>query len=123
MRLSAPERRLVGKLFDAILAPRANGRLPLGAEDAGVVEFFEAHLSYLPLRTRWALRGAVVSLAALLPLHPRGAAAALEQLAESRVYALREAVTLLKSVVCMGYFTHPGVRREMGLDLTLNGLA
>jgi hypothetical protein len=122
MRFWAVERWMVGELFDAILAPRTNLRLPLGAVDAGVVAFFEQHLTSLPTRTRWALRVAVDALAALTPLHPRGAHAALEQLADSRIYVLREAVTLLKSVVCLGYFAHPQVRRELGLDLTLTTL-
>jgi hypothetical protein len=122
MRLSTVERWMVGGLFDAILAPRMNLRLPLGAVDAGVVAFFEQHLTSLPLRTRWTLRAAVDALAAIVPLHPRGARAGLERLAGSRFYALREAVTLLKSVVCLGYFAHPRVRRELGLDLTLTTL-
>jgi hypothetical protein len=104
---------------DAILPPAANRRLPLGATDAGVVEFFEQHLAFLPLRTRIGLRAGVGLLGAAAHVHPRGLTMALDALADSRLYPVRELVTLLKQVVCMGYFTHPEVRRELGLDLTL----
>ncbi len=119
MRLSRAERRWAGAIFDALVPPHASVRFPYGARRAGVVEFFEAHLDYLPARTRWGLRAAVGLLGAYGRLHPRGAGAALEGLAASPIYALREAVTLLKQVVCMGYYTDADVRRELGLDARL----
>jgi hypothetical protein len=118
-KLPRPERLLFAHLVDVILPPGANDRLPLGATDAGVVEFFEQHLAYLPLRTRIGLRAGVAVLGAAARLHPRGACRALDRLADSRLYAVRELVVLLKSVVCLGYFTHPDVRRTVGLDLPL----
>jgi hypothetical protein len=118
MRLLGVERRWVATLFAGILPP-GNRRLPHGAREARVVEFFEEHLGYLPVRTRWALRGAVDLASGLARVHPRGAAGVLEWLDRSPVYALREVITLLKSVVCLGYFTDEDVRRALGLDLTL----
>ena len=122
MPLLPVERFLVRSLFDAMLPSGANTRLPLGAGEAGVVAFFEEHLRFLPLRSRVGLRAAVDVLGAAARLHPRGSVVALEALAASRFYPVRELVTLLKSVVCMGYFSHPEVRRALGLDLTLETL-
>jgi hypothetical protein len=119
VRLSRLERQWAGAIFDALVPPNASARFPYGARRAGVVDFFEAHLDYLPARTRWALRAAVGVLGAYGRVHPRGAGAALEGLATSPIYALREAVTLLKQVVCMGYYTNLDVRRELGLDARL----
>jgi hypothetical protein len=119
MRLLRTERALVTRLFDGILPSGVSARLPLGAGEAGVVSFFEDHLGYLPRRTRVGLRAAVDLLGAASLVHPRGVRRALETLAGSRLYAVRELVTLLKSVVCMGYFSDARVRRELGLDLTL----
>jgi hypothetical protein len=119
MRLSSVERRLIRPLVDALLPRGANRRLPLGAGDAGVLEFLEQHLDFLPWRTRWGLRAALDLAGAGGVVYPGGARAALAALAESRLYPLRELVTLLKSVVCMGYFTNAEVRAEVGLDLTL----
>jgi len=121
MRLTDGERRWAGRLFIGLLPP-GNRRLAHGAHEARVVEFFEEHLGYLPRRTRWAVRAGVDLAAGLARLHPRGALGALELLAASPIYALREVVTLLKSVVCLGYFTDADVRRELGLDLTLASL-
>jgi hypothetical protein len=120
MRLLRLERALIARLFDGILPPGVNARLPLGAHEAGVVSFYEEHLAFLPVRTRLGLRAAVDLLGAASWVHPLGVRRALETLAGSRVYAVRELVTLLKSVVCMGYFSDARVRRELGLDLTLD---
>jgi hypothetical protein len=120
MKLSAVERRLAGMLFDLILPSGAATRMPLSATQAGVVEFFEDHLDFLPTRTRAGLRAAVGLLGGYARtvgrVHPGGPRAALELLSDSRFYVLRESITLLKSVVCLGYFTHPAVRSQMGLD-------
>jgi hypothetical protein len=119
MRLTSVERALVRGMLDALLPSGANRRLPLGAGEAGVVEFLEEHLDFMPWRTRWGLRAALDLAGAGGLVYPGGARAALAVLAGSRLYPLRELVTLLKSVVCMGYFTNPEVREELGLDLTL----
>jgi hypothetical protein len=115
MQLSRAERRLAAMLFDQIVPEGASGRLGLSASQAGVIDFFEKHLDHLPLRTRWALRSAVLLLgtAALVG----GAQRTIELLASSHNYALRESITLLKSIVALGYCSNPLVRLEMGLDL------
>jgi hypothetical protein len=127
MKLSQPERRLAAMVFDEILPRGASERLPMSASDAGVVDFFEQHLDYLPPRTRWALRTAVAMLGgyarAVGTVHPRGVRGALELLSDSKLYAMREAITLLKSVVSMGYFSNPKVRHAAGLDATLADVA
>lgn len=106
-------------MLDALLPSGVNTRLPLGASEAGVVEFLEHHLDFLPTRTRWGLRAALDVAGAAGLAFPGGARATLAALADSRLYALRELVTLMKSVVCMGYFTNAEVRAEVGLDMTL----
>lgn len=119
MRLSSAERRLAGDLFNHIV-PSSTGRLHLSATEAGVVDYFEDQLDHLPVLTRHGLRVAVVALGAYMRtlgrLRKRDALAAL---AESRLYLARETITLLKSVVCMGYFANPQVRAELGLDRPL----
>jgi hypothetical protein len=123
MKLTATERRLAGALFDEIV-PHGDGRFPLSATEAGVLDYFEDHLDYMPTRTRWALRAAVGLLGTYARaggrLHPGGMQGALESLGSSRLYSLRETITLLKSVVAMAYFTHPRVRAALGLDLNLS---
>jgi len=119
MRLWAWERRRAAEIFDGMLPPGANGRFFLGAREAGVVEFFEAHLGFMPARTRWAMRAAVDVVGAYASVHRDGARGALQALARSPIYAMREVVTLLKQVVCMGYFSDLRVRDELGLDRPL----
>jgi hypothetical protein len=119
MRLSAIERRLAGMLFDLIL-PAGAARIPLSATRAGVVEFFEDHLDFLPRRAQVGLRAAVATLGAYARtvgrMNPNGERGALELLEASNIYWVRQSVTLLKSVVTLGYFAHPAVRAQMGLD-------
>jgi hypothetical protein len=130
MRLTTPERKLATLVFDAILPSRPSSpgdpaaKVPLSASEAGVVDFFEEHLTFLPSRTGWALRAAVLLLggyaASVGRLHPRRVTGALEALASSRVYMLREAMVLVKSVVAMGYYANPDVRERIGLDARLS---
>jgi hypothetical protein len=119
VKLTKLERRLAARVFDALLPPGASTRIPLSGSEAGLIDWFEEHLGYLPIRTRLGLRAAIGATGVWVSADRKGAIHSLDKLASSRLYLIREIVTLVKSVVCMGYFVHPSVRAEMGLDLTL----
>lgn len=122
MRLTRLEKRWMLTVFDAILPP---GELP-GARDLPLDRFLDAVLQRAPFRFALGLRAALwmVLLCPLLVIgRPRtflglsvvDRERVLTRLGQSRLYAVRELPNLLKMVACLGWGSHPEVRRRIGL--------
>lgn len=114
-------------VFDAMLPSGADERVPTGARDVPMDRFLAAVMRRAPLQFALGLRVALwlVLLCPLLVIgRPRtflGLSAAdrarvLERLAASRSYAVRELPNLLKMVACLGWGSHPDVRRQVGVS-------
>lgn len=115
-------------VIDALCPSNACAELPLGAFDAGFEEFYAELSRTAPGALVWSFRGALLAAAWLSPLmigrlppfsrlSPEDGERALEALAKSRIYFLRQSVTLLKAVVSFRYGADERVRKAVGCKL------
>lgn len=127
MRLFDFERKWLVQIFSIIL-PRSNS-FPIGAQDAPMNLFLDDLISRAPksfgLGLRFALFAAVfyplwASLRprTLFALSGEEQVQALEQMARSRFYIVRELPMLLKMTACLGFFGLPEIQRSMGIEPT-----
>lgn len=125
MRLLAFERRWLLAVFHLML-PRS-AFFPIGAEDAPMAAFTTDLLQRAPLSFALGLRAALLAVvfypvwAARTPRTlfswPAGAQLdALEKMAQSRFYLIREMPMLLKMTACLGFFGLPQIQRAMGIE-------
>src|SRR6185436_17364415 len=114
--------------FETILPAAADPGLPLGARDVPMGQFLDDLLASVPLLTAIGLRGALwlVMLAPLavlrrprtvtfLGLDPAARAALLDRLRRSDRYLVRESVTLLKVMACLGFGGLAAVQGRLGI--------
>jgi hypothetical protein len=118
------ERRWLLAILDAILPPRGDPRLPPALAEAPFDRFADDLWDRSPPDARLGIRAAVwaatwlPALRRLRPLHrlpPAERPIALARLAESRSYAVRELIGLLKVLACLAVGGLPEAQRAMGL--------
>ncbi len=129
LRLFRFERRWLCRVFESVLPAGADPGLPLGARDVPMGRFLDDLLARAPLLTVIGLRGALwlVMLAPLallrrprtfLGLDPATRAALLDRLRHSDRYMVRESVTLLKIIACLGFGGLAPVQQHLGIHPT-----
>jgi hypothetical protein len=127
LRLLRFERRWLVRVFETILPGGATGELRWGAADVPMGRFVDDFAVHAPLLTLLGLRAALwlVMLAPLLLARPRfrfflALSAAerlrvLERLRRSDRYLVRESVSLLKLVGCLGFCGLAAVQEPLGI--------
>jgi hypothetical protein len=127
-RLFRFERRWLARVFDSLLPPAPESGLP-GARDVPLGRFIDDLLAASPLVSVTGLRAALwlVWLAPLFlhrrlvafgGLAPAGQNALLDRLRRSDVYLVRQAVTFLKILACLGLCGLGPVQRRLGIHPT-----
>ena len=121
------ERRWALQIFDTILPSGADPRLPMGARDFPLDRFLvdlQQHASrrfLLGLRIAiWLVVWAPILFIRRLRRFPGLATddrlKVLQKMAGSRVYFVRELVTLLKMVACLAFCGMPVIQSQVGFD-------
>ena len=119
------ELNLLKRLFNVILPSDRDSKMDLGAEEARFDNFYADAKEYAPfkflLAVRFSLWVAIFSpiflfkAFKLLPfLSEEKQIEVLYNLKESRVFILREAPNVLKTVICLAYCGLPQIRKRMG---------
>lgn len=112
-------------VLDTLLPANAHPTLGRGLLEAGYERFHAEFLRAAPPPMGWALRGALWSAAWVSPLligrlppltrlEPASRERALEAMAASDVYLLRQALLLVKLAAGLCYGADPDVRRALG---------
>lgn len=121
------ERRWALEIFDTILPSGADQRLPLGAADLPLEHLIKDVCVRAPGRFALGFRVAVwlviwsplfvlKRVKRFTKLSATDRLAHIQRLGCSDRYLIREAVTLLKMIACLGYGGLPVVQRQVGYD-------
>lgn len=127
MKAFAFERRWMQTIADAVLPSGKSDKLPIGARDVPLDRMIEDLFATASTEFLLGLRAAIwlaylggpaLTLrrrATLGDLPPDERTRVLRELADSRIYFLRELPFLLKTVTCLGYVGTPEVQSSMGI--------
>jgi len=129
LRMFGFERRWLVRAFEHLLPSGADPRLDIGAEDVPMRRFVDDLVARASLEFVTGLRLCtwLVMFApwfvlrrprTFLGIAPAERSRVMEALRTSEVYLLREAPTLLKAVVCLGFCGLPPVKRSLGIEIT-----
>src|SRR5207237_3936327 len=120
------ERRWLLAVWDTMLPSGAAPRLPIGARDVPMGRFLDEAERSLPLRMRFGLRLSLWVIVVFAPLLIGRARTfvglaeadrirALARLSASASYLLRETVSVVKLIGCLGYCGLPSVQARIGI--------
>lgn len=123
--LGAFERRWTAGVFDTLYPANAVDGM-LGSQEVDLLEFHTDYLRRLPAMAHIGLRAAIFLVAFTplffvgipLPLHrlsPEKRLRHMQKWEVSKLYFIRELITLIKAATIMGYASHPKVKAALGM--------
>ncbi len=126
------ERRWALEIFNTILPSGADQRLPLGAADLPLEHLVRDVCARAPKRfvlgfrvaiwlVVWSPMFVLRKLKRFTKLSSSDRLALIQRLGGSDRYLIREAVTLLKMVACLGYGGLPVIQRQVGYEQVDSG--